>query len=1051
MNNFYKILSTGFLKTITKRSVLTRFLLTLMLIGSSAIVAQNMQIIKGRIVDEKNEPLIGATIKIKGLNSSGTMTDVNGQFSLSKPQDKHVLVASYIGFQTQEINVSGKSSIVITLKDNNVQMGEVVVVGFGQQKKASLVGAITQTSGEVLQRTGGVSNVGAALTGNLPGVVTMASSGMPGEEDPKIIIRGSSSWNNSDPLVLVDGIERPMSGVDINSIQSISVLKDASATAVYGVKGANGVLLITTKRGQEGKARIDVGYSSTIKVPSKLPNKLDSYDALMARNIAIENELGITPESWAYIQPQAIIQKYRTPANITEAERYPNVDWQKELFKDYATSNNVNLNISGGTKFVKYFAAADYVHEGDLFHIFDNGRSYQSGYGYNRLNVRSNLDFSLTRTTNFKINISGSNGIKKSPWNQTNSSDWAVSQQWAGAYNIAPDVFLPKYSDGSWGFYPLTSNVTNSAANMSLGGVMTTTNTRITTDFVLEQNLNFLTKGLSFRGSLSMDNSFADFNRGVNDLYNDAQQKWIDPATGIATYKKEFDDNNKFDFAQGVLWTTSGGTVQNYSTYRNNNYQLQLNWDRNFGLHNLTAMGVFTRQETATGSVIPSYRENWVFRTTYNYAGKYFAEYNGAYNGSEKFSRENRFAFFNSGAIGWMISEEQFMKSLKFVDMLKVRGSYGEIGDDNVGRFLYMSQWSYGGTSSLDLNQGQSPYQWYRESSVGNPNVHWETVRKQNIGVDYAFLHGLIAGTVDVFTDNRRDILVDANNRSVPPYYGQNAPTANLGKVRTNGYEIEIRLNKVLANGMRLWGNFNMTHAKNTILVKDDPALYPAYQKEAGYSIGQYRSFVDAGYVNNYDQIYGSVQHDNNDAHKLPGDHYIIDFNGDGKIDSKDQVPTGYSSSPQNTYNASVGFEWKGFSMFLQFYGVNNVTRDVNLTSFAGKLNTVYDQGTWWSKDNTNADVTVPRWSSTPSYNNGTQYLYDGSYIRLKNAEIAYTFSGSDVKKLGISNLKVFINGNNLWVWSRLPDDRESNFAGGGSQGAYPTVKRFNLGIKLTL
>ncbi len=250
---------------------------------------------------------------------------------------------------------------------------------------------------------------------------------------------------------------------------------------------------------------------------------------------------------------------------------------------------------------------------------------------------------------------------------------------------------------------------------------------------------------------------------------------------------------------------------------------------------------------------------------------------------------------------------------------------------------------------------------------------------------------------------------------------------------------------------MRLWGNFNMTHSKNKILEKDDQALRPAYQKAAGYSIGQYTSYVDAGYVNTYDQLYGSTRHDTNDSQKLPGDYNIIDFNGDGVIDNKDLVPYGYSGTPQNTFNATIGFEWKGFSAFVQFYGVTNVTRDVSLTSFGNKLNTVYDIGTWWSKDNTSADVVVPRWSSSPSYNTSTQFLYDGSYIRLKNAEVAYTFTDGWIKKLGVKNMKIYLNGNNLWLWTRMPDDREANLSGAGYLGAYPTVRRYNLGIKFSL
>ena len=320
-----------------------------------------------------------------------------------------------------------------------------------------------------------------------------------------------------------------------------------------------------------------------------------------------------------------------------------------------------------------------------------------------------------------------------------------------------------------------------------------------------------------------------------------------------------------------------------------------------------------------------------------------------------------------------------------------------------------------------------------------------------NLGIDYSFFEGLMAGSVEFFRDTRSNIFVFGSDRSIPSYFGGTPPSINKGKIRTTGYELELRLNKVLANGLRLWGNFNMTHARNVVLVKDDQALRPAYQKAAGHGVGQYYSYIDDGFVQNYDPLFGAPAHDSSDSQKLVGDYYIVDYNGDGVIDSKDSVPSGYTSSPENTYNATIGFEWKGFSAFAQFYGVNNVTRDVQLTSLASNLNTVYDTGTWWSKDTPNADIVVPRWNSKPTYYDGTQYMYDGSYIRLKNVEIAYTWSKGWVHKLGISNLKIYLNGNNLWLWTRMPDDREANLSGAGYLGAYPTVKRYNLGIKFTL
>ena len=1040
----------------------------LMMTFCTTMWAQGGINIKGTVVDASGEALIGASVVVKGNTSVGSVTDFDGNFSLSVPSEATTIVVSYVGMDTRELKVGKQREFRIVLNDNT-QLSEVVVVGYGQQKKASVVGAITQTTGEVLERAAGITDVSAALTGNLPGVVTVASTGMPGEEDPQIVIRGTSSWNNSEPLVLVDGIERPMKSVDIQSVATISVLKDASATAVYGVKGANGVILITTKRGQEGKAQISVSANAIMKIPSKLPDKYDSYNALVARNMAVEHELNLYPESFAYVKPMSFIENYRnTDPNAKDdlgnliSERYPNVDWQSALFKDYTMSYNANLNISGGTRFVKYFASVDFVHEGDLYKDFGNGRQYPTGYNYNRVNVRSNLDFNVTKTTVLKVNIAGSSGKQMTPWQQAGYSDWQISQAWAGVYNISPDAFIPKYSDGSWGYLPGSTNVSNSAVQIALGGTRYNTTTRITTDFVLEQKLDFITKGLNARGMIAWDNNFQESDRGINDLYNDPQYKWIDPETGIANYKSPYEGYDRFDYTQGNKWSTNGGSVNNWATSRNLNYQLQLSWARTFGKHDVSAMGVFARQEYATGSVIPSYREDWVFRATYAFNNRYFLEYNGAYNGSEKFSSDNRFAFFNSGAIGWMISEEPFMKYLrekKIVDMLKLRASYGEIGDDNVGgRFLYMTQWSYGGQSTLDVNQGGSsnPYKWYRISSIGNPDVHWETVKKMNIGIDYGLFGGLFAGSVEFFRDKRVDILVNGGQRAIPAYFGATPPIMNLGEVKTHGYEIEVRFNKVLNNKMRFWANMSMTHAENKIITKDDAPLLPSYRKEAGYSIDQVRTFLDKGMMQNYDAIYGSPKHDSNDNMKLPGDYYIVDFNGDGLVDNvNDYVPYGYSGYPENTYNTTIGFEWKGFNCFAQFYGVTNVTRDVTMISFSDvMLANVYEQGTWWSEDHYNADVVTPRFNTNPyQCYLGTQYLCDGSYIRLKNVEVGYTFTQPWVRKMGVNNLKLYVSGNNLWLWTRMPDDRESNFGGNhnAGNGAYPTFKRINFGIRFNL
>jgi TonB-linked SusC/RagA family outer membrane protein len=659
-------------------------LLLLMLFSCLIVSAQQGVTVKGMVLDDKGEPVIGATVLLKENKAVGTVTDIDGRFSLKVPAGSQTLVISYIGMMSQEVKTQGNEELNIVLKENNAQLEEVVVVGYGQQKKASVVGAITQTPGKVLERAGGVNNLGLALTGNLPGVITSSSTGMPGDEQPQIIIRTQSSWNSSAPLVLVDGVEREMSSVDISSVENISVLKDASATAVYGVKGANGVILITTKRGKEGKANIQVKANMTAKTVSRLPSKYDAYDTFLLLNQAIEREASINPSGWMEYRSKPIIDKYRYPANMEEWDRYPNVDWEDYMFKDYAMSHNASVNVSGGTSLAKYFAAVDLVNEGDLFKSFGNGRGYDVGFGYNRINVRSNLDFQLTKTTNFSVNLFGSNDQRTVPWNQTSYKDDYTST-WASVYKSAPDAMRPIYSNGMWGWYtPRNADVPNSAYIFATAGQEKLSNTKITTDFMLEQDLKMLTKGLSFKGRVSMDYKFLERERGINDLYHDAQRMWINPDTGDIALEHPVNQGTQLDWQDGIIWTHQAGNADISATYRKIYYSFQLDYARTFGKHEVTALGLFSRQQDATGSVFPYYREDWVFRTTYNYAMKYFAEINGAYNGSEKFGPDYRFAFFPSFSAGWMLSEEKFMKPLSFIDMLKFRASWGRIGDDNV-------------------------------------------------------------------------------------------------------------------------------------------------------------------------------------------------------------------------------------------------------------------------------------------------------------------------------------------------------------------------------
>ena len=1056
--------------TIIKHTVPT----LLMLLVPLVMWAQGGIKVSGTVIAEGGDPLIGATVLVKGNASRGTITDIDGNFQLEVPSEQSVLVFSYVGMTSKEVRVGKQRSIKVSLEEENT-LDEVVVVGYGQQKKASVVGAITQTTGEVLERAAGIGSVGAALTGNLPGVATIASSGQPGEEDPRIYIRGAAAWNqDAQPLILVDGVKREIQSVDISSVATISVLKDASATAVYGVEGANGVILITTKRGVEGKARIDVGFNATLKAVSKLPRKYDSYDGYMLRNQAIEHELALGgAASWAYYRPQTFINNFRNQdytvkphynangdylGDYSQAERYPNIDWQEEMFKTTALSYNTNINFSGGTQFVKYFVAFDYQNEGDMTKIWDNHQGYEGGYSYNRLNVRSNLDFQITKTTQFHVSLAGSNAQRKTPrYYYGNSGEFFQQQNWAGAYRMPPNVFPVKFSNGAWGYSRLAaSNMANSPMNVATAGYEIRTITNIFTDFALEQKLDFITKGLVARGTISWDNRFDEGSRGIDaagggHVNNTA---YILPEDGELLFENEIYPKTGFDFYEKRDWNTAAGSVS--STSRATEMSAQLFWGRQFGDHNVTLMGNWKRRISAGNADLENRREDWVFRTTYDFKGRYFAEFNGAYNGSQKFSPDNRFAFFCSGAVGWMLSEEKFMKPLKdkkILDMFKIRGSYGEIGDDSAGdRWAYLTGWEVIGPYQMGIDRSNSPFTGYKEASIASPDLRWATVSKKNIGFDYGFLGGMFAGSFDWFRDDRYDIFIYGGDRSVPSYYGAaKTPDINKGKIKNSGFELELRFNKVLKNGMRFWANANYTFARNVIKLKDDPALIPSYRKAEGYAQGQFHSYIDNGFIGTYDQLYSAPAHQSNDSQVIIGDHYIVDFNGDGVVDvTNDQAPFGYTGNPEHTYNATIGWEWKGFSMFAQLYGVTGVTRDVTLTSFPDQLLTVYDTGAWWNPASGSGDVVVPRlYTQATGGNNGTQFIFDGSYFRLKNVEVAYTWTKGWIKKLGFTSLKIYLNGNNLFLITKMPDDRESNYGWSGSGGAYPTVRRYNFGFKL--
>ena len=1022
-------------------------LILAMLFSSFAAInleAQNS--ISGVVTDAVGAPIPGVTVLQKGT-TNGVSTDFDGNYALELTLGDQILLFSYVGFKTQEIQINGRTTINVSLEEDVESLDEIVIVGYGTQKKESVVAAITQIKGEdLMERTMGIANVEQALQGNLPGVTAIQGSGTPGEDNIKIFIRGRSSWNSDgDPLVLVDGVKRSMNDVDMNDIENISVLKDASATAVFGVEGANGVILITTKRGQTGKAQLSFSVNSTIKTVSQLPNKLNSYDALSEANSAILRGIAQASNTWNNYTPLAIIDKYRNPASLEESYIYPNVDWEDELLKDYAQDYRVNLSIRGGNKTAKYFGSLAYQTVEDIFDggKYDNGRGYLGEYRYDRFNFRSNIDFNITNTTELSVNLAGFYGIRENPGSLGNVTN--------GLYLIAPSLYTPVYPDGLYGQPFSYFNVYNNPVEqLQAKGYDTFRQFQVNTDFLLKQKLDFITEGLSFQGRFSLDNSQTS-KQQLNDggvIYRvyDGDQEIIFPIE---------DDDTQFGYIQPP-WTLGDIQVENGKRERRLVYDASLNYNRTFDeKHNLTGLFLVRRQEYARGSAFPRYREDWVGRVTYNYDSRYFLDINGAYNGSEQFGPGFRFDLFPSVALGWTPSNEAFLENADWLNLLKFRGSYGIVGDDNfTGRWRYISRWESGESGYLVPSNygGNSPYTFYRESVVGNPDLQWESAIKYNIGAEFNLFNGLLTGEIDYFAEDRDNIVIIGSDiQTLPDFYGATPPDINQGIVEIRGYEIVLGSNYTFGNGLNLFGDFNFTQAIDKVIRRDDPFLRAAYLNDAGYSIGQGRSGIPAGILTSWDDIYSSTPLNENQSTVRPGYYDIVDFDGDGVYNSNfDNAPFGYPNQPQRSWGATLGARYKGFSVSAQLYGTQNASRLFSNQTFGNSTPLIFEQDlNYWTVDTPNNTDTQPSFG-VPGATNPRDNWLDASLTRLRAVSISYDIPSKTCKKFGLKKLQFFANGNNLFLWSNMPDDREFNTSGTAqSRGDYPTLKSFNFGFNM--
>ena len=1041
-------------------------LLFLSLLLSPPLLWGQNHSIKGQIVDAKsNEPLIGVNITVEGT-SNGTISDVDGHFTLTATPDA-VLKISYIGYREILLKVADlKKDAIISLEEDSKQLEEVVVVGYGVQKKVTSVGSITQTGGNELMKGGSVNSVSEALQGKLNGVVAINSSGMPGDNEVKMYIRGKSTWDNTDPLVLVDGIERNMNDVDMNEIESISVLKDASATAVYGVRGGNGVILITTKRGTDTAPVINFSANYTFKSPTTSMKLADHVTAMQAYNMAMANDA-----SWDKLIPQSTIdawsRAYAEGNYGAYNDVFPYVNWWDELITGGFTQN-YNINIRGGTDYMKYFASAGYQGDGDIYDLKKND-DFDPRHTYKRYNWRSNFDFNFTKSTKLSINIAGSMGYR----NKSIDNDSPFNRILTESTSDHPIM----YSDGNWG----DDEEKNPVANMNLGGAKLRKTFQGWYDASLEQKLDFITKGLKvaakvsyssssttntdvYRGGGSADQALKSIVR-YHRVYDYANP--VVNTDGTITYPmiedKRLPTSESVPLPPGVtMWDGLDAYTRRFY------YEFSVAYNRSFNDHNVSALALVNRKiyderytENNTQYMrFPNYNEDWVGRVTYNWKERYLTEMNISYTGSEKFARGERFGLFPSFSLGWRLSEEPFIKKSigKVLTNAKFRYSWGKVGSDaGAKRWNYIQQFTSDGNITLGTDaSGQIWGPLYHEGDVANLNSTWEKSTKQNLGIEIGLWNKLDI-TLDLFDEKRKDILMEPQTTSF--ITGAKFNALNIGSTKNHGLELELHYNDKIGSDFRYHVGFTLASSENRVVFRDDPVNGPNHLKEAGKPIGHQNRYLAVGNYETIDDVFNNAQTGSINSvapgQVVPGDFIYIDFDSNGILNGQDKVAVDELNYPLHTYGLNLGFDWKGLSFSAMFYaptGVYKLVNSVYSASFkSGKINAQPDVMNAWTPETANTTgVRAPALHLTnDGAFNGTESTYryqNFSYLRLKTMELGYNLPKKWLKTVGLKSLQVYVTGNNLLTWWGGDDRIDPE----GEQVQYPILRSFTSGVRVS-
>ncbi|SDZ75669.1 TonB-linked outer membrane protein, SusC/RagA family [Arachidicoccus rhizosphaerae] len=1015
-------------------------LLSIVLLGvCSGLLAQEEMTVTGVITDMNKVPIEGVSVSVLDAPGTGTLSDKEGRYSI-KILPFHTLVFTFVGYEKQKIMLKDQKVLDVTLEDAKASvLDQVVVTATGEQKKISVTGAITTVDVEQLKANPSTS-MADALAGNVPGIQAMQTSGRPGSVS-EFWVRSISTFGASNSaLVLIDGFERDLNEINVEDVASFTVLKDASATAIYGSKGANGVLLITTKKGKGGKVNINGKVEGFYSELTKLPDFADGYTYASLANEAKEAR----NEEPLFSKDELEILRLGLDPDL-----FPNVDWMDVLLRNGAKSQRSLLNVSGGGNTARYYISGSYQDQQGMYKVDDALKEYNTNTNFKKYTYRLSVDMDITKSTLLTAGISGSLRKQNDPGVGSNSI-------WTALMGYNPITSPMMYSDGK---IPSDGDDNGDRFNPWVQGTMTGYNeswqNNIQTTLNLRQRLDFITKGLTFIGRFGYDtyNSNYILRKKHPELWKASRYR---NTNGELVFQRVVEEQ-KMEQSSG-----SEGDKREFLEW-------QLNYDRTIGVHNFGAVAKYSQSGKVFTQNIGDDLKNGIAqrnqglagRVNYNYKSRYFIDFNFGYTGSENFHKDYRFGFFPAISGAWNIGEEPWLKNASWIDMFKIRYSYGRTGNDNLGDvrfpYLYTIEQNVGGYNFADFTSDNT-WSGIHYSAVASPNVSWEIATKQDLGIDYSFFNDKFNGAVDYFYERRTGIYMARNY--LPGIVGlESVPSANVGEVLAKGFDGNFSFKQTLGK-VELTIRGNITYSKNKIIEKDEENSIYWYKLEEGHRVNQARGLISLGLFKDYDDIRNSPRQTFSDD-VMPGDIKYKDVNGDGIIDDNDRVAIGATTKPNLTYGFGVSASWKGFDVNVHFQGVGKSTYFIEGSTvymfstgdgWGNILNEMANGNRWILGVNEDPNADYPRLTYGANANNNrasTFWLRDGSYMRLKTLDMGYSLPKSLINKAHLNNARIFFIGTNLLTFTgfKLWDPE----LGSTNGKVYPLSKTFSLGLSVTL